>query len=106
MHKPVVFNVAGEIGQVMASVSKDGQELRDLITKTLNAEKPVTLDFIDIDQVTTSFLSASIGTLYDQFDVSFLEENLKCINLPPAGETLLRSALEMSGSYMKSHQAV
>ena len=106
MQKPVVFNVAGEIGQIMASVSQDGEELGELIQKTLKAERPVTLDFSDIDQITVSFLNASIGKLYHQFDVSFLERNLRCINLTPAGETLLRSIREMSGSYIRNPQTV
>lgn len=106
MHKPVVFNVAGEIGQLIASVAQDGEELRQLITKTLKTEKPVILDFADIDQITLSFLNAGIGMLYDLFDVSFLEKNLKCINLTPSGETLLRSVKEMSGNYLKNHPAV
>ena len=104
MQRPVILNVAGEIGQVLASVSEDGKGLLNLIAETLNAERPVTLDFADIDQVTASFLSASIGKLYDQFDEPFLEKNLKCINLTPAGETLLRSIQEMSGDYMKNYQ--
>ena len=106
MHKPVVFNVAGEIGQIMASVSRDGEELGELIRKTLKAERPVTLDFADIDQITASFLNASIGRLYHQFDGSFLERNLQCINLTPAGESLLRSIREMSGSYIRNPQTV
>jgi hypothetical protein len=105
LQKPVVLNVAGEIGQVMASVSRDGEELQELISKTLHAERPVTLDFIDIDQVTASFLNAVIGTLYHKFDAAFLERYLKFVNLTPAGETLLRSVQEMTGNFAKN-QAV
>ena len=106
MQKPVVFNVAGEIGQVMASVSEDGEELQELIAKTLDTDRPVTLDFIDIDLVTASFLNAMFGKLYHQFDAAFLERYLKFVNLTPAGESILRSVQDMAGNLMNNPQVV
>jgi hypothetical protein len=106
MEEPVVLNVAGEIGQFIASAPQDGDELRELIMNTLNRKKPVTLDFISIDLVTAPFLNASIGPLYSQYDLAFLEKYLKFVNLTPVGETILRSVQDLAGNIMQNVKSI
>ena len=106
MKKKVVINVAGQIGQIMASVSHDGETLHRLITEALQEKRLVILDFTDIDLVTSSFLNASIGQLYNQYDQLFLDKYLKFENLKPVEEATLKRVQEWAQNYFKNNKAV
>jgi hypothetical protein len=90
MEQQVIINVAGRIGQIIASMAYDGELLYQFIREALNSKRTVTLDFEDIDLVSFSFLNACIGRLYNQYDRQFLAENLRIENLNPGGEATLK----------------
>jgi hypothetical protein len=106
MKKKVVINVAGHIGQIIASVSHDGEMVYQLITEALQEKRLVILDFSDIDLVTSSFLTASISQLYNKYDQVFLDKYLKFENLKPVGETTLKMVQEWAQGYFKNNKAV
>ena len=100
--KEIKINIFEQIGSSAAVSSEDGETLHGRIVKGL-AEKDVIiiLDFANIELITSTFLNASIGQLYNKYDSPFLRERLKVANLAKEDLELLKKVIERAKEYFK-----
>jgi hypothetical protein len=68
------INVADALGSKFCVSSEDGQKLHDLITKFLSTGKSVAISFTEVADISSAFLDAAIGQLYNG---DFSEDELK-----------------------------
>lgn len=104
--KNIKINVVEQIGQIMARITHDGENLHNIIVQSLEEKRKVTLDFSEIDMVTSSFLNACIGQLYSKYDSEFIEKNLIVVNLKPESEATLKRVQDWAKNYFKKEKAV
>ncbi|NIW80624.1 MAG: DUF4325 domain-containing protein, partial [Calditrichae bacterium] len=78
--KEIIVKIFEQIGSTAAVASDDGEQIYSRIQKALNNDLIVRLDFKNIELITSSFLNAAIGQLYNSFESQFLREHLKVEN--------------------------
>lgn len=100
--KEIKINIFEQIGSNAAVSSEDGEMLYGRIMKGL-AEKEVIiiLDFTNIELITSTFLNAAIGQLYNKYDSPFLRERLKVENMAGEDLELLKKVVERAKEYFK-----
>jgi hypothetical protein len=88
----------------IAVATDAGDKLFDVIVSLLNDKKPVVLDFNGINILTTAFLNAAIGQLYnnDQFSSEFLNDYLKVVNVQTEDRPLFSMVIKRAKEYFKN----
>ena len=88
----------------IAVATDAGDKLLDVIVSLLNEKKPVVLDFNGINILTTAFLNAAIGQLYnnDRFSSEFLNDYLKVINVQTEDRPLFSMVIKRAKEYFKN----
>lgn len=99
--KEIKINVFEQIGGNAAVSTEDGDTLYKRIEKSLSGNAKVTLDFINIDLITSTFLNAAIGQLYNKHDSQFLNDNFEIENLSAEDIDLLKKVIERAKEYFK-----
>ncbi|MBU0701451.1 STAS-like domain-containing protein [bacterium] len=101
--KEIKVNIFEQIGSSAAVSSEDGELLYNRIAKGLKEkEVKVILDFINIELITSTFLNAAIGQLYNEYDSPFLRERLKVENMTGEDLELLKKVVERAKEYFKN----
>lgn len=105
--KEMPINIFELISSKAAVSSEDGEMLYRQIIKGLKKEDIVILlNFANIDLITSTFLNAAIGQLYNDYDSPFLREKLKIKNMPPEDVQLLKKVIERAKEYFKDKNKV
>ena len=84
----------------------DGQKVFELIKKALSEKRTVTLSFLNVEMLTTSFLNTAVGQLYRDFSEEFIKESLKVDNLSYSGAVSLKRVVDTAKLYYKDPEAM
>lgn len=104
--KKITINVYERIGGELAISSEGGEIVFNLLTKAFEQKAEVTLDFINIQIITPTFLNATMGQLYSKYTSQFLNSHLKVVNLDNYDMELLKKVIENAKVYFKKQEAV
>ena len=99
----IKINVFEVIGGRAAAATEDGNNLYLRICKALDKKIYVTLDFMNIELVTPTFLNTAIGQLYSSYSSNILKEYLKVKNMANEDLVLLKKVGVTSSMFMKSN---
>ncbi len=102
--KEIRISIFEQIGSNAAVSSEDGELLYKRIVKGLEEDVIVILDFMNIELVTSTFLNAAIGQLYNRYDSPFLRGHLKVENLAKEDLELLKKVIERAKEYFKDKE--
>ncbi len=80
---PGSLGITQVVGSSVCVSIEDGTKLHDEIVKRVTSGQKVTLSFNGVQRLTTAFLNAAVGQLYNEFDEDFVRANL----LPPVDAT-------------------
>ena len=92
------------VGGNAAVSTEDGNDLFKEISKFLDREIIVNLDFTNIDTMTSTFLNAAIGQLYSKYKSEYLQKYLKVLNLEEVDRELLIRVIERAKEYFKDKE--
>ena len=100
--KEIKLNIFEQIGSSAAVSSEDGEILYGRIVKGLAENNvKIALDFTNIELITSTFLNAAIGQLYNKYDSPFLRERLRVENMEKEDLELLKKVVERAKEYFK-----
>ena len=103
--KEIKINIFEQIGSSAAVSSEDGELLYSRLVKGLEEKDvKVALNFINIELITSTFLNAAIGQLYNKYDSPFLRERLKVENMAREDLELLKKVVERAKEYFKDKE--
>jgi hypothetical protein len=71
------------VGSSVCVSIEDGTKVHDKIVDAINAGSAVALSFHGVGRLTTAFLNAAVGQLYNEYDEAEVRQRL----LPPTGAT-------------------
>lgn len=94
------------IGSPAAVATEDGEKLYNRLLNILANNAVAVLDFHNIDALTSTFLNAAIGQLYNKFDSPFLQTHLKVTNMSQEDMTLLNRVVERAKQYFKDKKSI
>ena len=97
--KEITINIFEHIGGNAAVSSEDGEALFFRIQKSLKNDIKVVLDFNNIELITSTFLNASVGQLYSEYNSPFLREYLKVKNMAKEDMALLKKVVDRAKDY-------
>ena len=92
-------------GQAAISID-DGKSLFEKIDLALSKDINVTLDFVNIEIMTSTFLNEAIGQLYSKYRSEQLRERLKVENLAEDDRRLLAQVTERAKEYFKDRKVI
>ena len=104
--KEITINIFEKLGSTAAVASEDGEQLFALIMKALNNNVLLILDFNNIELITSTFLNAAIGQLYNKFNSQFLREHLKVVNMDNDDLILLKKVVDRAKEYFENKKNV
>lgn len=92
---PERIRITEVVGSSICVSIEDGNRLHDVIVEAFQKNIPVALSFEGVGRLTTAFLNAAIGQLYNEY----AEEDVRARLLPPAGASpeqlsLLKSVVD------------
>lgn len=102
--KEIKISIFEQIGSNAAVSSEDGELLHNRILKGFGEDVIVILDFMNIELVTSTFLNAAIGQLYNRYDSPFLRAHLKVENLAREDLELLKKVIERAKEYFEDKE--
>lgn len=104
--KEITVNIFEKLGSTAAVSSEDGEQLFALITKALNNNVFLILNFNNIELITSTFLNAAIGQLYNNFTSQFLRKHLHLENMDNDDLLLLKKVVERAKDYFENRKIV
>lgn len=98
------INIAAIIGGNIAVSTSDGEIVFSNLSKQLNEKEKISLDFANISILTTAFLNAAIGQLYNgnNYPTNFLNEHLKIINVRDIDKPLFSLVITRAKEYYQN----
>lgn len=103
--KEVRISIFEQIGSSASVSSEDGEVLYGRILKGLEEKDvQVILDFNNIELITSTFLNAAIGQLYNKYDSPFLRARLKVKNMAGEDLELLKKVVVRAKEYFKDKE--
>lgn len=79
MHIELVDVVGGPI----CVDTSDGHKVNQIAAECLASDSPVTISFSGVDRITTAFLNAAVGQLYNEFSDDHIRRYLRFENMTP-----------------------
>jgi hypothetical protein len=89
-----------------AVATDDGDKLFKIIAEYFEKNETVTLDFIKLKSLTSTFLNAAIGQLYSKYDSPFIQAHLKVNNLSPEDTYTMKKVVERAKQYFINKQSI
>jgi len=93
------LNVKDIIGSDIAVSTDYGDILYKNIIEAFRQKKQVELDFYGIEIITTAFLNAAIGQLYNSYKSEELNKSIKLINISDEDILLLKKVIQRAKEY-------
>lgn len=90
-----------KIGSNAAVASEDGEAIYATINAAFEKKMPIVLDFNNIELITSTFLNAAIGQLYDKYDSPFINKHLKVENMAPEDTMILKKVVIRAKEYFE-----
>lgn len=100
------INIINIVGSEYCIEAIDGQKVFEQITKSFNADKSVTLSFLNIKMLTTAFLNTAIGQLYKEYNEDFIKSHINVIDMTQSGLASLKRVVETAKLYYKDPDAM
>jgi hypothetical protein len=100
------INIFEQVGGPAAVSTEDGQHLFEGIHALLEKDAVVSLNFVNIETMTSTFLNAAIGQLYSHYDSPFLQKHLKVKNLTPEDRDIVKRVVERAKQYFKDKENI
>ena len=99
--KELKINIFEKIGTSTAVSSESGDAIFNSIKNGLQNGAVITLDFLNIDLLTSAFLNGAIGQLYSEFTGDQLNKSLKIKNMKPEDTQILKKVISRAKEYFK-----
>ena len=81
--------------------AEDGEKVYRLILEALHQDKNVQISFKGIEDLTSLFLNAAIGQLYNEFEDDELKKRLSVTDASPQDLDTLKRSVERAKEYFK-----
>ena len=94
-------SIVSMIGNNICVAAEDGRKVYDAIHKALQEGKNVEISFKGIADLTSLFLNAAIGQLYDEFKDDELKKRLIVVDASPQDLETLKRSVERAKEYFK-----
>ena len=89
------------VGSPLCVASEDGQKVYEHLNNALEAERVVALSFSNVTTLTSAFLNASIGQLYETFSAEQIQSLLKVEDMKQDDFALLNRVVDTAKLYFK-----
>jgi len=86
--------------------SDDGQMLHNKIADVFEENRNVELSFRGIERLTTAFLNAAIGQLYNEFSEEKIKLQLSVIDVDTKHLNLLKKVVDRAKVYFKNKELI
>lgn len=103
--KEFIINIYEQVGGNAAISVDDGTNVFNLISKSINENLKVVLDFKNINLITSPFLNAAIGQLYGVFDEEVIKNHLNIINPSEIHLETFKRVVERAREYFKNKES-
>lgn len=90
-----------KVGSSAAVSSEIGRDIYDIIDNALEKDYLINLDFNDISLLTSAFLNAAIGRLYNKYSSESLQSKLRLTNISQVDLQLLKRVTDTAKQYFK-----
>ncbi len=77
----------------------DGQVVNKVVSERIEAGQPINLSFEGVERVTTAFLNAAIGQLYNEFSEEEVRRNLHFSVVTPISAKALTKVIKRAKEY-------
>lgn len=98
------LNIFNTIDSKIAVSSKDGDKVFKIIQKLLVKKTKITIDFNNIQLITSSFLNSAIGQLYSEFKPTILKKYIKFKNISNEDKDLLKQVALHAEKFFKNKE--
>lgn len=99
-----LLKISEEINNTMAVSSDDGDKLYQKIDFLIREGKLVELDFSEIDVMTSAFLNAAIGQLYNSYTSEQLNSQLRLVKVVKEDISLIKKVIERAKEYFANRK--
>lgn len=88
------LNIVNIIGSEFAVSPEDGNSIFDIVKEKLENKEKISIDFSNVDIMTTAFLNNAIGKLYKTFEKDVLNSYITMINISESDLKLVKKVIE------------
>ena len=100
------ISVMEQVKGKAAVATEDGDSLFKVVSDLMDRDVCVTLDFAQIEMMTSTFLNAAIGQLYGKYKSPFLQAHLDVASLSVEDTELLKRVIERAKQYFKDRGSI
>ena len=101
MSKTVTISLLEIVGSPLCVASEDGQMVYDRIAGALREGKSVMVSFLNVTSLTSAFLNAAIGQLYDTRTAEEIRSKVTVQDIQPDDRALLKRVVDTAKEYFK-----
>lgn len=101
MSQDVVISPFEIVGSPLCVASDDGQKVYERIAAAMREGQKVIVSFRNVTSVTSAFLNAAIGQLYDFFSADLIRAKLQVKDMVPEDLALLKRVVDTAKAYFK-----
>ena len=102
MEEQVVIKIIEVVGSRHCTASGDGQKVHQSIQKALNEGKQIILSFKDVEDLTSAFLNAAIGQLYNEFSEVDIKARMVIMDVNQDDLILLKRVVDRAKEFFKN----
>lgn len=101
----VTLKIVDLAGTPFCIALEDGEKVMNAIAEQLKLGNHIVLDFAEIELLTSSFLNAAIGDLYEDFTEEEIRDHLRLVNVTKDDRCLIQYVISNAKLfYSKKHQ--
>lgn len=104
MHEQLTIRVYEVVGSGLCVAADDGQKVFNRISEALAEGRAVQLSFNRVENLTSAFLNAAIGQLYDAFTEDMIKTHLQVTDMAADDLTLLKRVVDTAKAYFKDRE--
>ena len=102
MEERTVINILEVVGSAHCTASEDGQKVYKFIQEALREGKQITLSFKNIEDLTSAFLNAAIGQLYNEFSEQDIKDHITITDASQDDLILLKRVVIRAKEFFKN----
>ena len=104
MSEDIEISIFEVVGDPLCVASNDGQKVYDRLAAALKADRSIVLSFRYVTTLTSAFLNAAIGQLYEAFSEEQIRSRLKVEDIEQDDLALLKRVVDNAKLYFKDPQ--
>lgn len=104
MRKHIKISIFEVVGDPLCVATDDGQKVYDRLCPALEKDRNIILSFHNVTALTSAFLNAAIGQLYETFSEEKIKSLLKVEDVQPDDLALLKRVVDNAKLYFKDPQ--